>query len=383
MKKVVSLAIKAINKIRNTVLLEIYLKSGVVESLNIELDEEFLEKKWAFKKTNCYVDGFSGVKKQEEIDLSIIVPLYNSEKFLETCVRRLLDQKTQYVYEIVLVNDGSDDRTYALAKTYQRQNGEKIRVITQPNGGISSARNVGIEESKGKYLGFVDHDDLVDEYYVEKLMAAAYKEDADIVKAAFVDIWNGKTKGAQEQIDIVINGNMEEKLFDYKSYIFPGVYKRKLFEHVRFPVGFWYEDMIVRTLLYRQSRKFVHIGDVIYYKRFHKDNASFVVWNPKSYKCLEHLYMVVNLIEENKKMGLPVDAWFYQCILRELSFILSLRSRRLDTQTKQMIFLKACDIITELYSEKYDEFLTDKNKMWQRVFLQKEYKLWLLLSGHY
>ena len=372
-----------INKIKNKILLELYLTKGTVESLNVELDEDLLEQNWAFKKTNCYTDNSSKTKAFESVDVSIIVPLYNSEKYIEACVNGFLNQETQYIFEVILVNDGSKDRTLSMARVYQNQYKDIIKVIDQPNGGISSARNMGIKASRGKYLSFVDHDDYVDSHFIERLMEAAYKEDADIVKSAFADIYKGKCKEPQEQIDIVICGTMKESLFEYRSYIFPGVYRRELFDHVRFPVGFWYEDMIVRTLLYRQCQKFVHISDVLYYKNFHENNASFVVWDINSYKCLEHLYMVMNLIEENEKMGMPNDVWFYQCILREVSFILSLRTRNLDSKTRQMVFLKACDIITKLYKEEYKQFILEKNKLWQRAFFRKEYKLWLLLSGHY
>ena len=381
--RVINLWKKIISKIRNKVGLKLYLKKKRIESLDLELDDKKLEEKWAFKNANCYVENSFELKESELIDLTIIVPLYNSEKFIHSCVNGVLSQKTQYTFQVILVNDGSKDQTLTIAEEYQNQNQDKVFVVNQVNGGISSARNTGIKSAKGKYIAFIDHDDLLSPYFVEKLMEAAYKENADIVKSAFVNIRNGKKQKPQEQRDIVICGEMKEKLFDYRSYIFPGVYKRELFAHVNFPIGFWYEDMIVRTLLYRQSCRFVHISDVLYYKQFHNDNASYVVWNLKNYKSLEHLYLIMNLVEDNKKLGLPEDVWFYQCVLHECSFILSLRVRKLDEQTRKMVFLKACDILNILYKKEYEDSLTEKNKLWQRIFSQKEYKLWLLQSGHY
>lgn len=374
---------KVHKKIKNKILLTIYLKKRTVESLDIEFNDKLLEEKWQYRKVDCWNNLLSKIDNNEMIDLSIIVPLYNSEKFIHTCVLGFINQKTKYDFEVILVNDGSKDQTLAIAEEYQNKYPDKIVVIEQDNTGISGARNKGIKAAKGRYLSFVDHDDLVDAYFVEKLMAAAYKEDADIVKSSFSDIRRGKTQEPQEHNNIVICGNMKEKLFQYRSYIFPGVYKRELFSKVNFPVNFWYEDMIVRTLLYRQSCKFVHISDVLYYKQFHEENASYVVWDLKNYKCLEHLYLVMNLIEANKALGLPEDAWFYQCILHELSFILSLRVRKLDQQTRQMVFLKACNIVNDLYKEEYYDSLTPEKRIWHRALIQKEYKLWLLLSGHY
>ena len=377
-----NIGVKVQQKIRNKVGLALYLKRNRIESLCIKCDETLLEEKWAFKEAGCYISDFNQTKREGTLDLSIIVPLYNSEKYIHNCVEGFLNQKTNYKWELILVNDGSGDNTLEMAQKYQREYPDIIIVLNQENRGISGARNAGIEVARGKYIGFADHDDQVDVNFIEKLMCAAYREDADIVKSAFVDIWNGKAKEPQETRDIVVCGEMKKELFDYKSYIFPAIYKRELFEHIRFPKGFWYEDMIVRTLLFRQSKKFVHISDVLYYKNFHTNNASFVVWNLKNYKCIEQLYLVINMIEDNKRLGLQEDVWFYQCIMREFSTILSQRIRGLDEETKQAVFCRACDILETLYKEEYDLLLLESNKLWQRAFSNREYRLWLLLGGY-
>lgn len=374
---------KLLRKIRNKIGLILYLKRNRIESLNVLCDEQLLEEKWAFKETNCYIDNIPRIEETEMVDLSIIVPLYNSERFIHNCVGDFLNQKTQYKYEVILVNDGSTDGTLSIICEYQKKYPELFVVVDQPNKGISAARNTGLRNATGKYVAFADHDDRVAAEMVEKLLAAAYRENADIVKAAYMNIMNGKKKNSEEEVDVVIDGIMKKELFDFRSYIFPGVFKRELFEHVNFPEGFWYEDMVVRILLYRQATRFVHISDVLYYKNFHTSNASFVVWNIKNYKCLEQMYLVMNLIEENRKLGLPEDVWFYQCIMRELSAMLAQRTRGIDEQTKQMVFLKACSILKDLYREEFQKSLLESNRIWQRVFENREYKLWLLLSGYY
>lgn len=372
---------KIVHKIRNRILLKMYLKQNIQEILEIKLNSDLLEQRWSYRSANCYIFERSKSDLRENIDLSIIIPLYNSEKYIDSCMHGVLEQKTKYNYQIILVNDGSKDCTYAMVKEYEKSNPDKVLVINQSNKGISVARNAGLKMASGRYLAFVDHDDIVSENMVERLLETAYSQNADIVKAAYANVKNGKIKSIQEQSDIVIEGDMRDKLFDYRSYIFPGVYKKELFEHVQFPVGYWYEDMIIRTLIYRQSRKFVHISDVLYYKNFHERNASFVVWNLKNYKCLEQLYLVINMIEDNRKLGLVEDVWFYQCIMRELSGLLVQRTRELDSYTRQLTFLKACSILEELYREEYELMLSDENRLWQRVFANREYKLWQLLGG--
>lgn len=97
--------------------------------------------------------------KRQDTVLSIIVPVYNVEKYLKTCINSLLEQKLD-AYEIILVDDGSTDSSGGICDEYAKKH-EKIQVIHKKNGGLSSARNTGIENAVGKYIGFVDSDDYI------------------------------------------------------------------------------------------------------------------------------------------------------------------------------------------------------------------------------
>ena len=368
------------NNKKNKMCLQRYLAGGKTESLDMIYNAGLLEEKWAFKDAGCYTEGRFDWAAKASIDLSIIIPLYNSEKFIVTCIEQFVRQDTKYQFELILINDGSSDQTGVIVREFQEKYPDLIIFIDQANQGISCARNAGIQMARGRYLCFVDHDDLVESCFVEKLMEAAYREDADIVKGAHAKVEDGKTKQIYEEIDEIILGDMQEKLFQYASYIFPGVYKRELFSNVNFPKSYWYEDMIVRMLLYRQSARFVHISDVLYRKQFHSSNAFSVVWDNKNYKCLEQLYLVMNLVETNKRLGLPEDVWFYQCVLHEFSKIFYQRMCGLDENTKQMAFLKACEILNKLYKPEYLDSLKDKDRLWHRAFAQQEYTLWRLLG---
>ncbi len=110
--------------------------------------------------------------------ISVIVPVYNKEKYLERCVKSLLSQTYENI-EIVLVNDGSTDNSGILCDKLKSED-TRIRVIHKENGGLSSARNAGIKVATGDYVGFVDSDDSVDENMYESLLNSAKKYDADI-----------------------------------------------------------------------------------------------------------------------------------------------------------------------------------------------------------
>lgn len=202
-----------------------YVKLALFHNQILEepLNEESLEVCWKDNKVSCISDV---ELKPATIDVSIIVPLYNSEKFLPTCLDSLINQKTSYRYEIILVNDGSTDGTQEVAVEYANKYPDKVLIISQKNQGISAARNTGLENSNGKYIGFADHDDWVSENYIERLMTTAEKENADIVKCSFALVKKGKIIQQKTKEKVTISGGMKEKLYENSSYIWRDISSR-------------------------------------------------------------------------------------------------------------------------------------------------------------
>jgi len=198
-----------------------YTKLAVCHNCILEepMNKELLESSWKDNNISCISDF--GLRPAT-IDVSIIVPLYNSETFLPTCLNSLINQKTNYQYEIILVNDGSKDNTQEIAEEYANKYPDKVIIISQKNQGISAARNTGLENSNGKYIGFADHDDWVSEDYIEKLMTVAEREDADIVKCSFAIVKNEKFIQQETEPKVTILDGMKEKLYEYSSYIWGG-----------------------------------------------------------------------------------------------------------------------------------------------------------------
>ena len=113
--------------------------------------------------------------------MSIIVPVYNAEKNLETCIKSLINQKTKFTYEIICVNDGSNDASREILNRWSKCD-DRIIVVNQNNGGASIARNTGIKIAQGRYFFFVDADDIVPENSINLLLEAALRNNADIVQ---------------------------------------------------------------------------------------------------------------------------------------------------------------------------------------------------------
>ena len=122
------------------------------------------------------------VMKLNKIKVSVSVPAYNAEDYIEDCLNSLILQKTEYSYEIIEVNDGSADGTLDLLKRIEC---DKLRIIDKSNGGISSARNTGVRDALGEYLIFCDTDDYMKVKAIQHLIERAEQADADIVEETF------------------------------------------------------------------------------------------------------------------------------------------------------------------------------------------------------
>lgn len=123
--------------------------------------------------------------------VSIILPIYNVEKFLDTCIQSVINQTLEDI-EIILVNDGSTDNSLSICYKYQKKD-KRIKVINKTNGGVSSARNRGIQEANGTYIGFVDSDDWIEPEMYEKLYAKIDDINADVGMCNYVVDNNGKS----------------------------------------------------------------------------------------------------------------------------------------------------------------------------------------------
>ncbi len=203
--------------------------------------------------------------------ISIIVPVYNVKEYLKECLDSLLSQSFKN-YEIVLVDDGSTDGSSEMCDSYSEDS--KFKIIHKANGGLSDARNRGISESKGKYITFVDSDDVISGDYLEKLYRAAIIEDADIVQGNYTEEYENLGEIDINSKNLILSGNQAFKeLLTFKSINVSAcakLYKRELFDDIKFPVGRLNEDNCTTYKLMFTARRVVCISAIIYYYRVHK-----------------------------------------------------------------------------------------------------------------
>ena len=197
--------------------------------------------------------------------ISIIVPVYRVEKYLSRCIDSIIAQ-TYKTLEIILVDDGSPDGCPEICDSYAERD-NRVYVIHKKNGGLSDARNAGIEAAHGKYLGFVDSDDYIHPKMYQRLWEKLKKEDADAAMCDIEKVYDMSPvfhEIAEDETEI-FNGiqavkNILDKQLHVISVISCGkLYKAELFEKVRFPFGKLHEDEFTTYRFFAAAKKVVYL----------------------------------------------------------------------------------------------------------------------------
>ncbi len=188
--------------------------------------------------------------------ISIIVPIYKVEKYLKKCIESIMAQTHKNI-EIILVDDGSPDKCGDICEEYSKKD-SRIKVIHKVNGGLSDARNAGLAIAKGDYIGFVDSDDYVANDMFETLYNLSETYNADISIVSFYELIEDRVIGVMDSGELEIldkTEGMKQLLEDNKiqSYAWNKLFKRKLFDDMKFPTGKNFEDIATTFLLFEKS----------------------------------------------------------------------------------------------------------------------------------
>lgn len=233
-----------------------------------------------------------------EEKISIIVPVYNVEAYLERCVESILKQ-TYTNLEILLVNDGSTDKSGELCDKLALRD-HRIRVIHKENGGLSDARNRGIDEASSNLIGFIDSDDYIDEDMYETLYCQMVASKADLSMCGHYDVYHqipekqvAEIKTWELMPEEAIKMVMEAKILSVTAV--NKLYKKALFEQLRFRIGKIAEDAFIMVDLIHQCSKIVATNEKKYYY-VHRENS--ITTQKFSLKFLN----VIEAYEQNAKI---------------------------------------------------------------------------------
>lgn len=216
--------------------------------------------------------------------ISVIVPVYNVETYLEECLDSIQNQ-TYTDFEVLLVNDGSTDGSQAICERYCQAD-KRFRLMNQTNQGLSAARNKGVEISTGEYIVFVDSDDIIKTNYLEKLMQYM-TEDVDIVESQFTVSNEEFLAKSFKEPSILFEGNSQEAVKIFTKHVLnvnavTKLYRRSIVEAVPYIDGVIFEDVYCGIGMLKYIRKIIKIDYKGYYYRQRQASIMHRTFTPKN-----------------------------------------------------------------------------------------------------
>ena len=209
--------------------------------------------------------------------ISVIVPIYNVEQYLDKCINSILNQ-TYHNLEIILVDDGSPDNCGSICDQYSVMD-QRVKVIHKQNGGLSDARNAGLDMANGDFIAFVDSDDTIMPEMMEKLYERIVVDRSDMALCGCKRV-NKKGEILLEFFlpDNVLTGfGALEASYEYNGFLFlltwNKLYKKHLFQHIRFPVGKYHEDEYTTYLIIDQCSRVSIIKQAFYVYLYQRDDS--------------------------------------------------------------------------------------------------------------
>jgi glycosyltransferase involved in cell wall biosynthesis len=285
--------------------------------------------------------------------LTIIVPVYNVEKYLGKCLDSLLDQDIPYKdYEIIIVNDGSNDSSLEVAKSYLNIFEDFIYLFTQENKGVGAARNVGIRQANGKYLFFIDSDDYIRPNCLRNLLNCAENEDLDILRYNYVAVRdNGeifpKTRNSVSSIvyseNIVDGETFLANCLGWACYPWLFLFKTSLIKenHLIFIDNIYFEDVewLIRVLPVAKRVRSIDMQVYYYLQRLGSITQS-IQFEKKNKIISDKLFIIKKLKQYSRKTyNKKVTLWCNGMISLTIMGILAFLANELPERKKEIIKL--------------------------------------------
>ena len=311
--------------------------------------------------------------------ISVVIPIYNVEKYLDKCLETVTNQTYKKI-EIILVDDGSTDNSGDKCELWKKKD-KRIVVIHKKNGGLSSARNAGIDIARGKYITFVDSDDYVDYSMIEILNNKINKYKADIsICNRYYLFEDGRTylRFKKNHDDLIMNS--ERAIYEMNNFkhfdmsAWAKMYKTDLFKDIKFPVGKLSEDYFIMYLLFDKADKIVYNSTPLYYylqrsgsiSKAQKINFDFVeaaysqlTYVEKKYpnleKCVRAAYVSANMtvydivLKNNGKCDLAILKNLQSEVNKNFKFVKDYDGWKALKKIQAFLFIKCIHIYNLLF----------------------------------
>lgn len=281
--------------------------------------------------------------------VSIIIPVYNTEKYIDECINSVINQTYKDI-EVILINDGSTDSSLSICKKYEKLD-KRIKVINKKHSGVSSARNEGIKKITGKYVMFLDSDDYYNLDYVEKMYNALVKNKCDMVISGFKLCYKKSTSVLQySNCDIMIDFN--SIIYDivntpYFNSMSKTIIKKDIIEKnkIKFDTKLnYFEDYIVSFDAMKCSKKIMYLSNCLYNYRVNSDSTTQNMDIDKALKWYHDGLYALNYINSSIAID-NINSLMFDRICFAFRILAKMKN------TKYKVFKKEADrLLDELYT---------------------------------
>ena len=298
--------------------------------------------------------------------ISVIVPIYNVEQYLDKCIESLVNQ-TYRNLEIILVDDGTKDKSGEIADLWATQD-DRIRVIHKKNGGLSDARNAGMKIATGEYIAFVDSDDYINIKMYEKMMNIFFKENVDIVECEVNYVYENKIvygKNSQQVKIFKQDEALKELILEQNLHqtVWNKLYKKECISNIFFEVGKINEDEFWTYKIFLNAQGIAKLNDNLY---FYLQRSNSIMgcdnYSLKRLDVLEARYRRLKYIEKNYNQLFFIDkkSFYFSCIYH---YQYILRTNNKELLEKGSIVIEN-HIKNIKFSREDFKLLNNKEKIW-------------------
>ncbi len=304
--------------------------------------------------------------------LSVVVPVYNVEKYIDKCLDSLVKQDVKD-YEIIVVNDGTKDDSQKIIDEYVKKYPDIVKSYIKENGGLSDARNYGIAKASGEYITFLDSDDYIEPNTYKNMLDIAYKDNLDLVVSDLEYYHWGSNPNRSNLIKEGINRVSDDdlkNLFLSPLFSWNKIYKKELFDKLdcKYPVGLWYEDIPVTLKFFSSVDKVGYYNHVSYHYLQRSTSILGSSYNDKMYDIFVIFENVIKDFKDRNVYDKYYDELEYLFIEH---FLVYGAFRFLRTDHYKDLMSKAFKFVREYFpnfrDNKYIKILGKKNEFFLRT----------------
>jgi len=315
-------------------------------------------------------------KQHPNVLVSVIIPIYNVERFLEKCLKSVISQTLKGI-EIIAVNDGSTDNSVRILKNISTTT-SIIKIINQDNQGLSVARNTGIKAAKGEFLSFIDSDDTISPTMLEKMYNKAVNENSDIVWCRYQQVdHRGSVLYVSGSIPDSSRGEMFKRILSSKvsTMACNKIFRRELFieNKILFPIGLYHEDIATIYKLFYFAKSYSGIDDICYFW-LRRDNS---ISKTLTQKHIDDLFTNIRLTKEFLIQENIFEKFEIYYLRRSFHFLLGIMDRVHNFKNHS---LNSINVITDVFDKLKAEGLVEKNTLIKLseydINLYRKFQMW-------